>query len=360
MTTIAVHMGDTAQKAAIRPGVGADQFENDVSCQAVRTSRSGVLHRDDSCLVDFAPSTDRSDSPAPSDPRRCAAEIDERIRLQVSLVGMLVSERMRTLPSHVMRDDLMSAGMTALVLSARAFDPTLGVPFPVFASYRIRGALLDELRSMDWTSRNLRARARDMDLIVAELTAALARQPRTDEIAAAMGIAVKEVERVHANIARGPVLSLHSSTADAMPAHSHSRVVCPESLILQRERMGYLHDAIAALPARLRLVVVAYYFEQRQMIDIAAELSVTQSRVSQLCTEALMMLRDGMNSQLDPDALPTPASTGRAAATRRAYYQAMADRNTVAGRLAMSNSQGEMRSGIAVGHSPAFQNALAG
>jgi RNA polymerase sigma factor for flagellar operon FliA len=100
---------------------------------------------------------------------------------------------------------------------------------------------------------------------------------------------------------------------------------------------------VDALPERLRRVVDAYFFQNRPMSDIAAELSVTQSRVSQMCTEACGLIRDGMNAQLDPEAVAPLARTGRAATTRQAYYDALAARNTVSGRLAMSTPHGEMR-----------------
>jgi RNA polymerase sigma factor for flagellar operon FliA len=146
---------------------------------------------------------------------------------------------------------------------------------------------------------------------------------------------------MYADLARANVLSLQGDATD--PDAPSNQIDCPESLILQREQLGYLHDAVAALPERLRLVIVGYFFGQRQMSDIAMELCVSQSRVSQMCTEAIALIRDGMNSQLDPDALRPLAQTGRAAAARSAYYQALAERNTVAGRLDMSTPEGEMR-----------------
>ena len=274
-----------------------------------------------------------------------ALNVTELIEEHLSLVGILVSDRLRDVPAHVRREDLMSAGMMALVLSAGAFDPGRGVPFRSFAAFRIRGAMVDELRTMDWASRSVRSRGREVDRVRTRLTTTLDRQPRTDEIACAMGISSTELESVYTDLARATVLSLQDLATDTLPDNRANRADCPESLILQREQMGYLHDAVAALPERLRIVVVAYYFEHRPMSDIAVELGVSQSRVSQMCTEATLLMRDGMNSQLDPDALPPLAKTGRAGAARTAYYQALADRSTVAGRLEMSTSCGEMRSG---------------
>ena len=278
------------------------------------------------------------------------SEIGELVEQHLALVDVLVAERLRNVPGHVRRDDLISAGMMALVLSAGAFDRNRGVSFQSFAAFRIRGALIDELRSMDWASRSVRCRAREVETIRARLTTTLGRPPSNHELADALGISTRELDEVHADLARASVLSLQGLVNNGLADTPDNHAECPESLILYRERMGYLHDAIAALPERLRFVVVGYYFEQRQMRDIAVDLSITQSRVSQMCTEATALIRDGMNSQLDPDALGSLAQTGRAGATRLAYYQAIADRNDAAGRLDMSTSQGEIRPGVHAEH----------
>src|ERR687888_473865 len=112
----------------------------------------------------------------------------ELITEHLPLVGHLVRELMHRLPAHVNRDDLVSAGTVALVLSARSFDPSRGVPFARFAAIRIRGALTDELRTMDWASRAVRSRAREVESTRAELAARLARSPARQEIAAALRI----------------------------------------------------------------------------------------------------------------------------------------------------------------------------
>lgn len=265
------------------------------------------------------------------------------IEQHLYLVEVLVSERLRDVPAHVRRDDLRSAGLLALVLCATAYEPDRSVPFRSFAAYRIRGALIDELRDMDWASRSVRGRAREVGQIRAQLTNTLGRQPSNHDIAAALGVSSRVLDDLDADLARGAVLSLQVIDATTQPDVHANSTMCPESLILQREQLGYLHDAIDALPARLRFVIDAYFFGQCQMEDMARELGVTPSRVSQLCTEATNLLRDGMNSQLDPEALRSMAQNGRAAASRRAYYQTLADSNTVAGRLDQSTPLGEMR-----------------
>ena len=154
--------------------------------------------------------------------------------------------------------------MLALVLSARAYDQQRGVPFLAFAAYRIRGALVDELRAMDWASRSVRGRAREVEQIRTHLATTTGRPPCTEEIAAALGISTRELDAVFADLARGTVRSLEEFSTDSLPVAAAKPIDCPEELLLHRDRMGYLHDAIAALPERLRMVVVGYYFAERR------------------------------------------------------------------------------------------------
>jgi RNA polymerase sigma factor for flagellar operon FliA len=227
-------------------------------------------------------------------------------------------------------------------VAAQSYDEERGVPFARYAAIRIRGALLDELRSMDWAARSVRTQAREVDNIKQQLAATLGRTPRPDEVAAALKITVGELDAIQYDVARAKTLSLQGFAPETGPELLADNSAGPEALLLFREKVGYLHQAIEALPERLRYVVVGYFFEQRQMADLGAELGVTESRVSQLRAEALRVLRDGMNSQLEPEAV-TPAGRGRGAAGRTAYLQAVAGGGTMATRLARTTPEGEMR-----------------
>ena len=285
-------------------------------------------------------------APSPTQARRT---VDELVEDNMALVGHLVREVLAKGPAHVSRDELTSAGMMALVVSAQGFDPTRGVPFARFAAIRIRGALLDELRGMDWAARSVRGRAREVESVRGQLAAVLRRVPRSDEIAAALGITVGELDALQTDVARASVLSLQGFAPETGAELVAETSAGPESLLLQREQLGYLHDAISELPERLRFVVSSYFFEQRQMSDIAAELGVTESRISQLRAEALVLLRDGINAQLEPTAVDSKTKrSGRAAATRAAYFAAIAERSTLEGRLAMSTPRGDMRQGAGI------------
>ncbi|MFF5232004.1 sigma-70 family RNA polymerase sigma factor [Dactylosporangium sp. NPDC000521] len=276
-----------------------------------------------------------------------AAELDAAVRSHLPLVGHLVREMLGRLPAHVSREDLISAGMAALAHAAKGFDPSRGIPFGSFATTRIRGALLDELRGLDWASRSVRTRARKVELAQQELTAALGRTPTQAELAESLGVAPEELKAIGDDVQRAVVLSLQGFTAGTAEDLVPERTPGPEDLILHREKIGYLHHAVNALPERLRYVVTAYFFQERPMADIAAELGVTESRISQLRSEALVLLRDGLNNHLDPQLLAAPErGNGCVARRREAYYSQIARQGDLSARLAHTTALGMPTSGL--------------
>lgn len=279
----------------------------------------------------------RPAEPAASGPVSTPCEL---VEAHLPLVDHLVRERLGKVPAHVRRDELTSAGLMALVLSAHSYDPERGVPFAPFAAIRIRGALMDELRSMDWAPRSLRCRARDVEAVTGRLAVELKRIPEPHEVAEAMNVEVRELTSLVSDLARATVISLHALPPDVECQPALEDADGPESVLLRREQLGYLHAAVDALPDRLRQVVIGYFMEQRQMRDIATDLGVTQSRVSQMCSQAIALMRDGINSQLDPSPAPRP-QTGRAAIARNAYLSAVAASGSLSTRLAVSTSLGE-------------------
>ncbi|MEV6847588.1 sigma-70 family RNA polymerase sigma factor [Actinoplanes sp. NPDC051411] len=261
------------------------------------------------------------------------------IRDNMALVGHMVREMLFKVPAHVHRDDLASAGYAALVTAAQAFDDGRGIPFGRFAAMRVRGALLDELRSMDWASRSVRARARRAETARSELTAQLGRTPNAQELAQLLGVAVSELSNVDDDVQRAAVLSLQGFAAGTADDLVTEPTLNPEEMLLHRERIGYLHDAVAVLPERLRYVVEASFLQERPLSEVAASLGVTESRVSQLRTEALALLKDGLTTHMDQQ----ESSVGRdgCVARRRAVYAAqIAARSTMSTRLSATDAQG--------------------
>jgi RNA polymerase sigma factor for flagellar operon FliA len=260
--------------------------------------------------------------------------VDDLVRETLPLVGHIVRDVATRVPTHVDREDLMSAGLLALAQAARAYDPARGVRFASYAATRVRGALLDELRGLDWASRSVRRRARQVDEARSSLAVTLGRPATDAEVAAALGLGTSELAAHRDDVARASVASLDSldgGTADELlPASG----VTPLDALVDRERVAYLRDAVDELPERLRVVVRDYYFAERPMAEIAAELGVTDSRISQLRAEAVRLLRGALAASLDAEADGRPDGT-RSCATRRkqAYYDQVAGRRSFAARL---------------------------
>ena len=270
-------------------------------------------------------------------------EQEELIRSHMPLVGHLVRDMLTRIPNHIHRDDLTSAGLHALVTAARAWDPDRGIPFHRFATTRIRGAILDELRSLDWATRSVRTKARATDTTRQQLTTTLGRTPSKEELAQALGTTTTDLHQTDNDVQRATVLSLQgfaTSSADDMVTERNPG---PEDMLLRREQIGYLHHAITSLPDRLQLVVTEYFLNERPMADIAADLGVTESRVSQLRAEALSLLKDGLNTHLDPDLTPAPENPDGITARRRAsYYSTIAGNTSLRSRLSLTNAHGHL------------------
>ena len=241
---------------------------------------------------------------------------EDLITSNIALVDRMVRSVLHRVPSHVSRDDLTAAGLAALVTSAHAFDPARGVPFSGFAATRIKGSIIDELRQMDWATRAVRRRAREIEVARAELTTTLNRAPSTAELARRLKVAPEEVSAADTETQRATVLSLDGLTEDTGADFAREDAHGPEELLLHRETIGYVRNAIASLPDRQRAVIVGCFLEERSMVDIARELGVSQSRVSQLRAEGLELLNHALTAHLER-ATPRPGRRPEACSTRR-------------------------------------------
>ena len=276
----------------------------------------------------------------------CVLDEDRR-KLEATLVGnnlalvdYAVNHLANRLPRHVPRDELVSAAMAGLAQAARSYDPDRDTGFEHYASARIRGALLDELRSRDWASRSVRTKARRLVAATEELTGLLGRAPTTEELAAKLGMVEKQVTALNHDVHRSVILNYDSIISDSnvewsLPSDDRS----PDILLLERERRAYLLDAVSALPERLRQVVVGYFFEERSMQELADELGVSASRISQMRSKAMSLLKEGITSQLDPETVPESTDSPRVARRKAAYVAAVAaaaktrDRSMAASRV---------------------------
>lgn len=265
-------------------------------------------------------------------------EVEALVRENIPVVGYIVRETLAKMPGHVSREDLMSAGLLALVQVATSYDPSRGVPIAKFAAHRIRGAVIDELRGMDWASRSVRRRQRELDEVRSRLAGQLGRAPSSQEMADALGMSASDLSTHDHDVDRANVMSLQgfgdTPIDDVLPIREPD----PSQVLEHRERLGYMRDAVDLLPDRLRTVVEQYFLAERPMAEIAAELGVSESRVSQMRAEALVLMRGAMTAALDSAA---PSTSGAGCATRRkeSYYAAVASHRGFTARLSQTASR---------------------
>lgn len=263
---------------------------------------------------------------------------EDLVRSHLPLVHYVANSIANSVPRHVPRDDLISAGMEGLAQAARSFDPSAGLPFAKWASTRIKGAMLDELRHRDWASRSVRANSRRLAMAVEQLTSELGRAPSRDELCTATGMTDDAVDALEVDVHRGMVLALDSMAEDIDDWTLPSAEPAPDEVLITRERQAYLVDAVEHLPDHLRRAIIGYFVDELPMAEIAAELGVTDSRISQMCAEACRLLKDAINAQTDPDLVPDQPSS-RIAKRRDAYYADVASHSDFRARLAAESGQ---------------------
>lgn len=231
------------------------------------------------------------------------------------LVGYLVAE-VCARATHLSRDDLASAGALALVQAADAFDPALGVPFGAYARRRIMGAFADDMRASDWASRGTRKRIKATLEVQETLAARLGRAATIDEIATAMGTDRVGVREAMADAGR-TVGVIDEIVENGLAAEQST----PEEQAADAERDRTLRTAVAALPERMRSIVEQLYFGGRTVGEIADELGVTHSAVSQQRTAAMKLIRESIGDLLAAGPAPAPEAATAAVEARRAAYR---------------------------------------
>lgn len=207
------------------------------------------------------------------------------------------------LPSNVEQSDLISYGVFGLIDALERFDPERGIAFESFAIPRIRGAILDELRSLDWVPRSVRARARRIETAIAALEARLGQSPTDDQLADELDMSVDALHSALGQIARSGVMALDETVSDGEGTVTIGDMVSDDSMLPgkhmeEQEMRVLLGRSIAQLPDRERQVLGLYHFERLTLAEIGQVLGVSESRVCQIHTKALMQLRSKMRAQL--------------------------------------------------------------
>ncbi|HKB50062.1 MAG TPA: RNA polymerase sigma factor WhiG [Solirubrobacterales bacterium] len=228
----------------------------------------------------------------------------ERLVVAYSPLVKFVAGRLGAgLPSHVEDADLISYGLMGLIGSIERFEPERGIKFETFAMTRIRGAIIDELRSLDWVPRSVRSRAREIEAAQSKLEHELQRAPTEAELAAKVGLTEEELQTSLLEIANSSVYALDElwtisdSSGDSvslLDTISDPRAEDPQESLASSEIKDRLTESISGLPEREQLVVALYYYENLTLREIGEVLGVTESRVSQLHTKAVMRLKSAL------------------------------------------------------------------
>ena len=222
--------------------------------------------------------------------------LDAMLRQYSPLVRRLAHQMIAKLPANVEIDDLIQVGMIGLSDALGRFDAAQGVQFETFATQRIRGAMLDELRGADWMSRGTRKQQRDIESAVHRLEQKLGRAPVESEIAKEMGFTLLEYQEMLGKVRGTQLIYLEDMSGDDGDSDYLDRHVTDEGndplSLLQDHRMRHaLVDAIKNLPEREQFVMSMYYEQDMNLKEIAAVLGVTESRVCQLHSQSIARLR---------------------------------------------------------------------
>jgi RNA polymerase sigma factor FliA len=240
--------------------------------------------------------------------RRCKIDGDRRARERLvvaysPLVKYVAGRMASGLPSHVEEADLISYGLMGLIGAIERFEPEREIKFETYAVSRIKGAIIDELRSLDWVPRSVRSKARDVERAHQKLENNLQRAPSEEEMAEELAMSLDDFRDILLDIANSSVLALDDLWTIADPEGGQvslldtikdPNAIDPHAELDSAELKDRLAEAIESLPERERLVIALYYYENLTLREIGEVLGVTESRVSQLHTKAVLGLRSAL------------------------------------------------------------------
>lgn len=220
---------------------------------------------------------------------------EQLVEADLAVVKYVAARIASRLPKYMRLDDLYSAGLLGYLAAVEDYDPERGVAFSSYAGHRIRGAIFDELRRLDWVPRGVRERIRDAQRAIETLSVRLDRHPTDEEIARELGI---EVEAYRASLSAGVTLVSLSATGTTegdrpalMDSLEDAGAPDPFLTLAEEERRAILGRVIDSLPERERQVLALYYYEDITMRKVGAVMGITESRVSQLHSSAILRLR---------------------------------------------------------------------
>lgn len=226
-------------------------------------------------------------------PLSTETEQEQLVAEHMELVKRIAYHLIARLPAHTEIEDLLQAGMMGLLEAARNYDESRGASFSTFAGFRIRGAMLDEVRRHDWTPRSVHRKQREVSAAIRDLEAETGRTPTAGEIAARMEISVDDYHKILRDSAGCSLLSLNEADDESRPVRQFvgDESLDPDRIFSEEQFRGEVVDAIERLPEKEKMVLSLYYERELNLKEIGAVLGVTESRVCQIHGQALARLR---------------------------------------------------------------------
>ena len=233
---------------------------------------------------------------------------DKLIAEYAGLVRYTAQRVAINLPPSVELDDLIGSGVMGLIRAVELFEPERGLKFETFASHKIRGAILDELRALDWVPRSIRQKSRNLQKAYAELETKLGRMPYDDEVAEHLEMTREDLESMLTDVAPTTLISLEESMPDRGDEGKSLALIDtiedpqggnPLKELGYQEVKRILKETIGQLPERERLVVALYHYEELTLKEIGEVLSLTESRVSQIHSKAMLKLRSRLLQKIN-------------------------------------------------------------
>ncbi|MBN2644242.1 MAG: FliA/WhiG family RNA polymerase sigma factor [Desulfuromonadaceae bacterium] len=221
---------------------------------------------------------------------------NELVKANMPLVRLVVERMKPQVPGFVSRDDMISAAMVGLMDAASRFDPSRGVLFKTFAERRIRGAIYDEIRKMDWFSRSLREKQGRIGKTISDLEQRLGRAPEEDEVAAELDVSLDDYQHLLGQVCHLGCVSLHEALDDRDDGRNFLDLLQDDSpsvdeRIEEHELAQELARQLEKLTEKERMVISLYYYEELSQKEIAEVMQLTEGRISQLHSQALVKLK---------------------------------------------------------------------
>jgi len=231
---------------------------------------------------------------------------EDLIRQYLPLVKTVIGRLAMGLPSHILVEELYGAGMVGLLNAVRQFNPTLNPAFETYARVRIRGAVFDELRRMDWVPRSIHVKARQVEGVMRQLEQAKGEVPSDEEMAAGLSLTLAEYEALLEEIRPATFVSLDAVSAPERDSGlrqdetiADPREPDPGETASRRELIRLIAERLEKLPPKQRQVLALYYFEDLRLREIAEVFGVSESRICQIHTKAILAIRAALK-RFDP------------------------------------------------------------